>query len=133
MPETTAFEAKFSARLNNVLFCADRVIFKGYLPLWGDACLNNFVDHALEIPRKDFIPHLEKFSQELVYHGKALAAREGAPYEYRQGRFKKEHYIDQVDRQRKHPNGLLAVLFVQEHCTTVKLCYAKGKPELKYD
>jgi hypothetical protein len=75
---------------------------------------------------------LDAFSQQLVDHGKRLAVQLGAPYEFRPGRVKKEKLIDRVDRERKHPDGLLAVLCVQECCTSVKLCYAEGKPELKY-
>ena len=45
------------------------------------ARLNGFEDHVLEIPRKDFLKLRERYSNDLVAHGKALAETAGRPYE----------------------------------------------------
>jgi hypothetical protein len=82
--------------------------------------------------RKDFLPWLERHSQTLVEHAQAWAQRQGRPYEYRQGRFQKEKFIQNLIRQDKLDRGLVAVLCVQETCRTVKLRYGDGKPRLVF-
>jgi hypothetical protein len=129
----TAFETRFHDDIQATLGCHDRVIFRGQLPVQWDERLNEYVDYVLGIRRKDFIPQLEGLSQQLVDHAQQLAQAQGAPYTYRQGRFSKEKYIDKVDLKRGHPEGLLAVLCVQENDRTVKIRPGKGKPQLYFD
>jgi len=126
------FVKKFAPAIIGMLSCFDRVIFKGHLPFGGDAHLNSFVDHVLGIRRKDFIPMLEKLSHKLVDHAKALAQQAGRPYEYRQGKFRKENFIQNIIRCEAITEGLVAVLCCQETCRTVKLRHAAGRPELVF-
>ncbi len=126
------FVKKFTHLIIGTLSCFDRVILKGHLPFGGDAHLNSFVDHVLRIRRKDFIPLLEKFSHRLVDHAKALAEAAGRPYEYQQGKFRKESFIQNLIRRDGVREGLVAVLCCQETCRTVKLRHAAGRPELVF-
>ena len=126
------FVKKFTHLIIGTLSCFDRVIFKGHLPFGGDAHLNLFVDRVLKIRRKDFIPMLEKLSQTLVAHAKGLAEAAGRPYEYRQGKFRKESFIENIIRRDSVREGLVAVLCCQETCRTVKLRHAGGRPELVF-
>ncbi len=50
-------------------------------------------ERVLKIRRKDFLPMLEGLSDKLVDHAQALAEAAGRPYEYHQGKFRKENYI----------------------------------------
>ena len=84
------FIQKFAVSMVSLLSCFDRVIFKGYLPFRGEQYLNNYVDRVLGMRRKDFVKWLKPHSQRLVEHAQKLACEQGRPYEYRQGRFKKE-------------------------------------------
>ena len=68
-----SFIEKFGGSISSTLECFDRVIFKGHLPFQNEARLNGFVDHVLKIRRKDFLKLLERHSNDLVAHGKALA------------------------------------------------------------
>ncbi len=129
----TVFETRFHDDIKATLGCHDRIIFRGLLPVQWDQSLNHYVDCVLGIRRKDFIPKLEGLSQQLVDHAKELAQAQGAPYEYRQGGFSKEKYIDKIDCKRGHPEGLLAVLCVQENDRTVKIRPGEGKPQLYFD
>jgi len=126
------FVAAFAKSIVAVLGCFDRVIFKAYLPFGGDDHLNAWVDYALKMKRKDFIPLLERHSQTLVDHAQALAERAGRPYEYRQGKFKKEKFIQELVRTDQLTEGLVAVLCVQETCRSVTLKYGKGRPRLSF-
>lgn len=127
-----AFVNKFACSIIAVLCCFDRVIFKGHLPFGGDAHLNAFVDNVLRMRRKDFIPLLEKHSQRLVEHAQALAKAAGRPYEYRQGKFRKENFIQNIIRHERVHDGLVAVLCCQETCRTVKLRHGRLRPELVF-
>jgi hypothetical protein len=126
----TTFVTKFDDSIIAVLSCFDRVILKGYLPFGGDGHLNSFVDGTLGIPRKDFLPGLERMSQQLVEHAQNMAREAGAPYHYVQGKHSKEQLVSQIARDRGHPEGLLAVLCCQETCRTVKLRYGDKRPRL---
>jgi hypothetical protein len=126
------FVKKFTHLIIGTLSCFDRVIFKGHLPFGGDAHLNLFVDRVLKIRRKDFIPMLERLSQTLVAHAKGLAEAAGRPYEYRQGKFRKESFVENIIRRDSVREGLVAVLCCQETCRTVKLRHAAGRPELVF-
>jgi hypothetical protein len=126
------FVTAFAQNIVSVLSCFDRVIFKGYLPFGGDDHLNSWVDYALKMKRKDLLPWLEQHSQALVDHARALADRAGRPYEYRQGKFNKERFIQDLVRADGLTEGLVAVLCVQETCRTVVLKYGEGRPRLSF-
>ncbi len=124
------FLDKFSSLIVTVLSCFDRVIFKGYLPFHNEGELNSWVDYTLRIRRIDFVTHLEQRSEELVNHAKAFAAKINRPYEYRQGRFRKEQFIQDIIRRDNLTEGLVAVLCTQETCRSIKLAYADKRPRL---
>jgi hypothetical protein len=126
------FWARFSGLIVAMLSCFDRVIFKGYLPFGDEAHLNAYVDAILKMRRKDFLPWLEKHSQTLVNHAQQLAQQHARPYVYRQGRFQKEAFIQDLVRQDKLSEGLVAVLCVQETCRTVKLIHGENRPRLVF-
>ncbi len=127
-----SFVTKFAHVIVAILGCFDRVIFKGYLPFWDDKRLNDFVDYVLKMRRKDFLPWLEQHSQMLVQHAQKLAAEAGRPYEFKQGKFKKETFIQNLIRQDNITQGLVAVLCVMETCRSVTLKRGKTRPWLSY-
>jgi hypothetical protein len=126
------FLSSFSSLVSCVLSCFDRVIFKGYLPFHSEGYLNSWVDYTLQMRRTDFIKHLDQKSQELVDHAKALAEKAGRPYEYRQGWFRKERFIQNIAQRDAVTEGLVAVLCVLETCRTVKLAFGDKRPRLKF-
>jgi hypothetical protein len=132
MSSTNAFLVKFASSIIAVLGCHDRILFKGHLPFANEAHLNRFVDDTLRIKRKDFLAFAEQKSQLLVKHAKDLAAQQGAPYVYLQGRHRKEDLVQQHLRQRRLSEGLVCVLCCQETCRTVKLRYGQGRPRLVF-
>lgn len=127
-----SFVTKFAKSIVAILNCFDRVIFKGYLPFWGDERLNSFVDGVLKIRRKDFIPLLETYGQRLVDHAEAFAKDAGRPYEFKQGKFKKEKYIQEIIYRDRLTEGLVAVLCVMETCRSIKMKRGKNRPWLYY-
>jgi hypothetical protein len=126
------FMDQFGDRTQGILSCFDRVIFKGYLPFHSESELNSWVDYGLKIRRSDFIQQLDQRSGELVDHAKHFAEQAGRPYEYRQGWFRKEQFIQDIIRRDGVTEGLVAVLCVQETCRTVKLAQGKDRPRLVF-
>jgi hypothetical protein len=125
------FCKRFTSSIVSMLACHDRVIFKGYLPFGGEEHLNRFVDYALKIKRKDFLPFVEKHSQDLVEHAQAAAAKAGVPYLFLQGSHCKEEMVRALLLKRR-VEGLVAVLCVMETCRSVKLLHGKDRPKLAF-
>jgi hypothetical protein len=126
------FVERFTSSILSVLGCHDRVIFRGHLPFGGDEHLNRFVDHALKIKRKDFIPFVEPLSQNIVDHAQDLAKDADVPYHHFEAKPDKEKLIHKLLRQKPHADGLVAVLCCKEHCRTVKLLHGKQRPRLAF-
>lgn len=126
------FEERFTSAIVSTLGCHDRVVFRGHLPFGGDEHLNRFVDYALKIKRKDFIPFVEPLSQSLVDHAQALAKDADAPYHHFEAKPDKEKLIHKLLCQKPHGDGLVAVLCCKEHCRTVKLLHGQGRPRLAF-
>jgi hypothetical protein len=126
------FVERFTSAIVAVLGCCDRVIFKGYLSIRSDGQLNRFVDYGLKMRRKDFLPFVEKQSQQLVEHAQTLAQDAGVPYLFLRGVHSKETLIRDLLRQRPLSEGLVAVLCTMENCRTVKLLHARQRPRLVF-
>lgn len=124
------FLSKFASLIVATLSCFDRVIFKGYLPIQDQKRLHQFVDHVLNMRRKDFLPFLQRQSEELVGHAKKTAEAAGRPYRYIQGRVRKEKLIQDLIRENRVAEGLVAILCCLERCRTVQLRHARHRPEL---
>jgi len=124
------FLDKFNSLIVTVLSCFDRVIFKGYLPFHSEGELNSWVDYTLRIRRVDFVTQLEQRSEELVVQAKAFAAKANRLYEYREGKFRKEQFIQNIIRRDNVTEGLVAVLCTKETCRSIKLAYADKRPRL---
>jgi hypothetical protein len=131
-PTAIAFVTKFAASIGAVLSCHDRVIFKGYLPFGDDDHLNRFVDHGLNMRRKDFLPFVEQQSDALVAHAQAQAQQAGAVYRYFESKQDKEALVRKLLRERPVSDGLVAVLCFKECCRTVKLLHGQGRPRLAF-
>jgi hypothetical protein len=129
---STNFTTKFATAIVSTLGCHDRVIFKGYLPFGRDHHLNGWVDHALKMRRKDFLPFVEKQSQALVDHAQAEADKAGVPFQRLTGKPKKEALVRDLLRQSPRNEGLVTVLQVMETCRTVKLLHGNNRPRLAF-
>ena len=124
-----SFVEKFASLIVCALSCFDRVIFKGYLPLSRPSELEKFVDFVLKIRRVDFLKkHAPQFAKRLVDHAKRLAEQSGRPFEYRQGKFRKEQWAAHHLRKQRVTAGLIGVLCTKETCPTFQLIPGKDRP-----
>lgn len=126
------FFVKWRSQASLRLSCFDRVILTGYLPFWSAGFVNGWIAGVLGILHKDFLPQMKRRSDRLVAAAKAQAARAAAPFEYVQGRCRKEALIEQISASRGHPTGLLAVLCAQESGRTLKLVFDHKWPRFTF-
>jgi hypothetical protein len=126
------FTKQWQSQVSSQLSCFDRVILTGYLPFWSAGYVNGWIGGVLGIRHKDFLPQMKQLSQKLVDFAKRKAKRCGAPFHNLQGKCRKDAMIDRIDRERKHPQGLIAVLQTQESGRTVKLRWGQGRPRFEF-
>lgn len=130
MSTNLPFVKKFASSIVSVLGCHDRVVFKGHLPFHPNN-LNFFAD-SLGLKRRDFIPLLEHFSQELVDHAVRAAADAKVPYQFISGEHRKEDVVREHLAKRGTQPGLVVILCCMETCRAVKLVRAEHRPELRF-
>ena len=129
MKTVCSFVAKFASLILWKLSCFDRVIFKGHLPFSYAAKFEAFVDYVLKMRRADFMEIVAPaWSEPLVEHAKAFAAKFGRLYEYHQGDIDKDAWAKEQRHQPSLNHGRIGVLCVMEACPTFKLARAEGRP-----
>jgi len=129
MNTVCSFVAKFASLISWDLSCFDRVIFKGYLPFSYAAKFEGFVDYVLKMRRADLMETVApQWSERLVEHAKALAAKHGRLYEYYQGDIDKDAWAKNHLSQTLVAQGLVGVLCVMEACATFKLAPGNERP-----
>jgi hypothetical protein len=124
--------AKFSSLIVWVLYCFDRVIFKGHLPISRPSEFEKFVDYRLKMRRCDFLKTTApQWSERIVDHAKDFARQQGRLFEYRQGEVDKDAWAKEQIRQQSIREGLIGILCVQEACPTFKLVPREGRPRFQ--
>lgn len=129
MSTVWSFVAKFSSLIVFTLHCFDRVIFKGHLALAAPSELERFVDWGLKVRRCHFIRVIApQYSESLVKHAQEVARKEGRPYLYRTGSFKKEQWAEGLLREQPIEQGLVGILCTQETCNSFALIPGDKRP-----
>jgi len=129
MKTVCSFVAKFASLISWDLSCFDRVIFKGHLPFSYASAFEKFVDYVLKMRRADFMEVVAPaWSERLVDHAKAFAARFGRLYEYHQGDIDKDAWAKEQLHKKPLTHGLIGILCVMETCPTFKLAHGEGRP-----
>jgi hypothetical protein len=129
MKTVCSFVAKFANLILWQLSCFDRVVFKGYLPFSYASKFEGFVDYVLRIRRAEFMDVVAPaWSERLVEHAKAFAARCGRIYEYFQGDIDKDAWAKEQLQRHPRRHGLIGILAVMEACPTFKLAQGEGRP-----
>ena len=116
------FIRQYSEKINGVLSCFDRVLFKGYLPLgWGDAMEGFLAKQGLRI--KDFGQFVQRQSQRIADHAERLAKRSKRQYLYLNGPHRKEALAKDIARSEGITQGLVCVMRVVEPCLSFKMIW----------
>jgi hypothetical protein len=124
-----SFIHKHQDKITGSLFCPDRLIFKGHLPICYAQGMENFLtDHGVLL--KDFKVFGPRQAQRLVEHAEQL---NGGPVQFLRRKVRKEDLARQIAHQRGIHAGLVAVFSCLETCPTFRLLYGQGRPRLQRD
>ncbi len=123
------FITKHRDKITGTISCFDRILFKGHLPLgWPGAMEGFLARQGLRI--KDFGWFVNRHSERIKQHAKAMAQRCGRPYIHLTGPIRKEDRVAAIIERDKIAEGLVCVLAAVEACQSFKLAYGEGKPHL---
>jgi hypothetical protein len=123
------FIEKHREKVNAVLSCFDRILFKGYLPLGYPEAMERFMNQQ-GLLLKDFKPFVTRCSKRLKQHADAVAEKAGRPSIYLNRAIRKEEFVRDLARKDGIAQGLICVLSILEQCQSFKLAYGKGKPRI---
>jgi len=124
-----AFLSKHQDKITGSLFCPDRLIFKGHLPISYAQGMENFLaNHGILL--KDFKAFGPQQAKRLKQHAEQLL---GEPPTFLRRKARKDDLARQRARAKGLSEGLVAVFSCQETCPTFRIVYGKGRPHLKRD
>jgi hypothetical protein len=124
-----SFVQKHLDKISGALFCPDRLIFKGHLPINFTQGMENFLaDKGVLLKSfKDFGPQQ---AQRLKEHAEQLL---GEPPTFLGRKARKDDLARQRAREQGITEGLVAVFSCLETCPSFRIRYGKGRPRLKRD
>jgi hypothetical protein len=127
-----AFVERHRDKIQAVLSCFDRLIFRGHLS-WVSypSAMEWFLD-SQGILFKDFKPFVLEQAERIRVHGQAVAAKARRPYVYLEssGGLRMDEQARTMARKDGISQGLICVFSRIEPCRTYRLVYAKPKPRL---
>jgi len=126
------FLKKHAAKINGVLSCFDRIIFRGYLPICHTRGLLGWL-HQLGVKYRDFKHFAPQLAERLLQHAKDTAQAAGRPYQYQATRESKEELARQIAARDGIRQGLVCVFSCLETCRTFRLRYGPGRSHLTPD
>jgi hypothetical protein len=120
---------KHQDKIIGSLFCPDRLIFKGHLPISYAQGMENFLaDQGILL--KDFKDFGPKQAQRLKEHAEKL---NGGPVQFLPRKVRKEDLARQIARQKGIRAGLVSVFSCLETYPTFRIRYGQGRPRLQRD
>src|SRR5262247_2242106 len=119
------FIATHTDKLQGVLSCFDRVLFRGYLPFFSGYAMASFLE-ARQVHRRDVKRFVLTQAYRLKDHARQMAAREGRPYQYVGERVRKEDLARQMAERDGIAEGLVCVFATIEPCRTFSLRWREG-------
>jgi hypothetical protein len=123
------FITKHRDKIVGTISCFDRILFKGHLPLGWPGAMEGFLARKGRLI-KDFGRFVNRHSERIKQHARAMAQRWGRPYIHLSGPIRKEDRVQAIRRRDKITDGLVCILAAVEACQSFKLAYGKGKPHL---
>src|SRR5262245_28235937 len=125
------FIATHTDKLQGVLSCFDRVLFRGYLPFFSGAAMASFLA-ARTVHRRDVKQFVLTQAYRLKAHARQTAAREGRPYQYFGERVKKEDLARHLAERDGIAEGLVCVFATVEPCRTFSLRWLEGAAYIQW-
>lgn len=123
------FIVKHQAKIQGVISCFDRILFKGYLPMSYPESMEAFLNHR-GILFKDFKNFAISCSQTIKDHAVRTAHKADRPFIYLNSPIRKEEKAREIAQRDGVTQGLVCIFSIVEACQSFKLKYGEGKPRL---
>jgi hypothetical protein len=127
-----AFVRKHAAKIQGVLSCFDRVIFRGYLPFCDPAGMAGFLSQQ-GVLLKDFKNYAPQIAERLKEHVGTVVAAAGGTFRFLPKKERMEAAARELVRQRGLREGIVCGFSCLETCSTFRLQYGEGRPQLRKD
>src|SRR3954452_12814420 len=114
------FIRKHEARIQGVLSCFDRMLFRGYLPIMSGWSMAQFLK-AHQADRSSLKPFLLQNGERVKAHAIALAKKHQRPFEYLASPIRKEDAARKLAERDGIEQGLVCIFSVLEPCRTFSL------------
>lgn len=124
-----SFIHKHQDKITGSLFCPDRLIFKGHLPISYAQGMEHFLSDR-GVLLKDFKDFGPRQALRLKEHAEQL---NGGPVLFLRRKARKDDLALQIAHRQGITAGLITVFSCLETCPTFRLRYGKGRPRLQRD
>jgi len=131
---TTAhpFLVKHADKIDGVLSCFDRVIFRGYLPLSYARGLSGFL-YQQQVLLKDFKDYAPRIAERVKEHVKGLVEKAGAPYRHLPTKEPMEEQARRLAKDKDIKEGIVCGFSRLETCRSFRFEHSAGLPRLRPD
>jgi hypothetical protein len=126
MAAMETFTAKHAAKIQGVLSCFDRMLFRGYLPLMSGFAMADFL-RSKQIDRWKLKPFLLEQAERIKKHAGVMASATGRPYQYLSEPARKEDLARKIAERDGVREGFVCVFSVVEPCRTFSLVWKENK------
>jgi hypothetical protein len=126
------FLVKHADRVQGVLSCFDRVIFRGYLPLSYPKGMDGFL-YQQKVLLKDFKDYAPATAERVKEHVKALVVKAGAAYRHLPSKEPMEAQARQIARDRGIREGIVCAYSQLETCRSYRFEVNAGRARLRPD
>ena len=122
------FVAKHAEKIDGVLSCFDRMLFRGYLPIMSGAAMYDFLNQK-QIPLSRLKAFLTEHAAKVKNHATAMAEKYQRPYIYLTASgSRKEERAREIAKQDAITEGLVCIFAQVEPCRTFSFRYGKEQP-----
>lgn len=132
IPADHPFLVKHQGKVQGVLSCFDRVIFRGYLPLSYPKGLDGFL-YRQQVPLKDFKDYAPKIAERVKAHVKGLVEKAGAPFRHLPRKEPMEQQARRIAQDKDIKEGIVCGYAQLETCRTYRFEGGKDRPRLRKD
>jgi hypothetical protein len=126
------FLVKHADKVQGILSCFDRVIFRGHLPLSYAKGLSGFL-YQQKVQLKDFKDYAPHIAERVKEHVKGLVEKAGAPYRHLPTKEPMEAQARPLARDKGIREGIVCGFSQLETCRSFRFEYSAGLPRLRPD
>jgi hypothetical protein len=127
-----SFLSKHADKITASLSCFDRIIFRGYLPFCHPRGLEGFLAQH-NILLKDFNRYAPSVSERLKAHVRTVVEQAGGTFTHLPRKIRMEERARQLAQDQGLREGIICAFSTLETCSTFRLQFAKGRPQMKKD